>query len=65
MDREIRALLVHAAYCRAIAAEITHERAADRLRGMAAEYESRAQKLGAVTFRLPADTTPTKGAAAG
>jgi hypothetical protein len=45
MEREILALLDHAAYCRAIAAETTHEQAARRLRDMAIEYERRAQKL--------------------
>ena len=45
MEREIRALLDHAAYCRVIAAETTHETAARRLKEMAIEYEWRAQKL--------------------
>lgn len=45
MDLEIRALLEHAAHCRRIAAEMTHERAAHRLRMMADEYEWRARKL--------------------
>ena len=45
MDREIRALLDHAAYCRQIAAETTHESAAHRLRMMATEYECRVRKL--------------------
>jgi hypothetical protein len=45
MEREIRALLDHAAYCRAIAAETTHEQAVRRLRDIAIEYERRAQSL--------------------
>jgi hypothetical protein len=45
MEREIRALLIHAAYCREIAAETTHEAAARRLREIAVEYECRARNL--------------------
>lgn len=45
MEIEIRALLDHAAYCRKIAAETTHERAAHRLVVLATEYERRARNL--------------------
>ena len=45
MDRERRALLDHAALCRRVAGEISHTHAAERLRMMAQEYETRARRL--------------------
>ena len=45
MEREIRALLVHAAYCREVAAETRNDRAVQRLMDLAREYEYRAQFL--------------------
>ena len=45
MDRERRALSDHAALCRRVAGEISHPQAAERLRMMAQEYETRALRL--------------------
>ena len=57
MDKEIRALLDHAAHCRRTAAEIAHQGAVNRLEMLAAEYEWRARRLaggfGEGGFSLP------------
>jgi hypothetical protein len=45
MNLERRALLDHAARCRHVAGEISHAKAAARLKSMAREYEARAKKL--------------------
>jgi hypothetical protein len=45
MSKERRALLDRAARCRRVAAEISHAKAARRLKSLAQEYEVRADKL--------------------
>ena len=45
VNQERRALLDHAALCRRVAGEISHTQAANRLRMMAQEYETRALRL--------------------
>lgn len=46
MNIEKRALLDHAERCRRVANDLTHGKAAQRLRTMADEYEARAARLG-------------------
>ncbi|MBH5396869.1 hypothetical protein HZZ13_03555 [Bradyrhizobium sp. CNPSo 4010] len=45
MNIEKRALLDHAERCRRVANDLTHGKAAQRLRAMADEYEARATRL--------------------
>ncbi|MGX1171067.1 hypothetical protein AB7M16_007333 [Bradyrhizobium sp. USDA 372] len=45
MNIEKRALLDHAERCRRVANDLEHSKAAQRLRTMADEYESRATRL--------------------
>ncbi|MBH5367197.1 hypothetical protein [Bradyrhizobium glycinis] len=45
MNIEKRALLDHAERCRRVANDLTHSKAAQRLRAMADEYEARATRL--------------------
>ncbi|WP_025035780.1 hypothetical protein [Bradyrhizobium sp. DOA9] len=45
MNIEKRALLDHAERCRRVAKDLTHSKAAQRLRTMADEYEARATRL--------------------
>ncbi|MCA1372534.1 MULTISPECIES: hypothetical protein [Bradyrhizobium] len=45
MNIEKRALLDHAERCRRVANDLTHSKAAQRLRAMAEEYEARATRL--------------------
>ncbi|MEY9758672.1 hypothetical protein [Bradyrhizobium yuanmingense] len=46
MNIEKRALLDHAERCRRVANDLTHSKAAQRLRAMAEEYQARAARLG-------------------